>query len=259
MTEVVEAIETGPLDAGQALAKRIIEDLRLLSSDRIDHAFAIGRLLLQWEQEGLHRHVGHASQDDVIKLVGLKRATAFSNKRLARKFDLAAVRHVGLGKLRLLAANYVDDPASCIYDGIAVPGPDGGLMRVSVEDVSYRQLQALLRANRERGTRGASAAPAVAPELHAALALVLHGLDGAAPNVPAVEPTATVVEVPAEELIEFEEVRLEVEPAASLPLSTVQPPSDIQRAAIMVGASAAIGTPQGKSLVARPSGRAAGR
>lgn len=163
-------------DQSLAQAHKVIEALRLLKGERIDHAFTIGRLLVQWEEQGLYHYLGHATQDEVIAQVGLKRATALSNKRLALKFDLEAVRHLGVGKLRLLAANYVEDPASYIYDGIEVPGADGNPTRILVEDVSYRELRDLLRVRKPVSAKANVDELQIAAGLHVVLAPVLEGL-----------------------------------------------------------------------------------
>lgn len=149
MKNVKEAPTGGAKDVRAARAARIIEELTLLSSDKIDQAFAAGRLLLEWEEGGYFEVAGHETQEAVIAATGMKRSTALSNKRLAAKFDLEQVRHLGVGKLRLLAANYLDAPLAVVYDGIEIADGEGGTKFVMVEDLSYRELQGVLAAMRK--------------------------------------------------------------------------------------------------------------
>lgn len=144
---------TGQPGARVARAAEIKEQLKVLAADLITHAFRRGDLLIEAERDDLYGEMGVQNQEQLIKAIGMKRSTAMSDKRLALKFDLAAHRHIGLGKLRLLAANYNDDPVAAIYEGIEAP--DGTL--VAVETATYRELQHLFSSRKKAASKSALA------------------------------------------------------------------------------------------------------
>lgn len=187
----------------QERANRIRADLRLLSSDRLDQAFAIGRMLIEWEEEKLGDVVGHKTQEDVISEVGLKRATALSNKRLAKKFDLEQVRHLGLGKLRLLAANFIEDPARIIFDGIEIEDGDRGTKRVSVEDLTYRELRDILKVKKEqtKQPRQSEEETQLAREIEKAIEPALESFEASAGSASAQVVPATTDDVMLESAV----------------------------------------------------------
>lgn len=144
MTTESAVAETAATDL-QVRAREIIERLTLITQNKVACAFEIGRLLLEWENERLYDQFGHKTQDEVFAMVGLKRATAYLNKRIVTIFKQEEVEHLGIGRIRLLAAKHIEDPMKLINEGIEVRGPRGKSTRHKVDELSYRELQQLLK------------------------------------------------------------------------------------------------------------------
>lgn len=164
--------DSNETDIKKARALEVREQLQLLTASRVEQVFARGQLLLECERDGLYSLLGYAHQEDFIRALGLKRATAFSDKQIARVFDRTLHGQLGIGRLRLLAADCVPDPLSIVANGIEIERAPGQAERVPLEQVSYRELRRALARYKRTSAKIADTAGEQAALQHAAEALL---------------------------------------------------------------------------------------
>lgn len=204
--------------AEKARANEVLSQLKLLSSDKVEQVYQRGKLLNEWSERRLYKRLRHGSKNDVLDRIGLRPSTASSDQQLAAKFDLDTVRLLGIGKARLLAANFFDDPTAVVYGGLDLPDGNGGVEHYNVEEVSYRVLQALIK--RYRAAKRADAAVTkpqdeVQLEIEAAAKAILEDLE------PSANPAQTSAQAPVPD--PQDEPQLPNEPVAEPPLADIEP------------------------------------
>lgn len=131
-----------------AKARQLDQLARALLATPVARAFESGRAFNEIADGQLYRALGFATLEDYhtsLEAAGFKRATIYSNMRLVQKFDRELHGHVGVGRLRLLSADYVVDPHQLIAEGIDVPDGKGGFTRRPVKELSCAKLGRELR------------------------------------------------------------------------------------------------------------------
>lgn len=131
-----------------ARARELDMVARALLATAATRAFESGRVFNEIAEGQLFLALGCSSFEEYLaslEAAGFKRATIYSNMRLAQKFDQERHRHVGVGRLRLLAADYVPDPVKLLEEGIEVPDGKGGTVRRAIKEMTCRNLGTALR------------------------------------------------------------------------------------------------------------------
>lgn len=110
-----------------------------------EKAFASGHVFKEIRDDKLFKYLGYATFEvyiDILEAEGFKRATIWSNINLVEKFDEQAHAHIGVGRLRMLGANYVEDRLEIVEKGFPV-GPNGE--RKPVAQITAANLRRLLK------------------------------------------------------------------------------------------------------------------
>lgn len=133
-------------DAEQVRAA--FDRIRVLMGTNTARAFEAGKLLLEAQARNSHEALGLPNFTALLEAMKLRSSTSYSNMAIARHFDLHAHGHLGIGKLRLLAADEHPDRLALIEEGVPVEGPDGTLHILDVKAAKYRELSQALKAHR---------------------------------------------------------------------------------------------------------------
>lgn len=151
----------------EAKAQEIDRTIRALIAAPIDRAFETGRLFNEIVRCKHYLALGYDSFEaylENLETLKFKRSTAYRNMKLAEKFDRDKHGQLGVGKLRLLMADYVTDPFQLIKDGIPAPDGKGGFKTMELSKLSCRDLEKLLRKMRpaagKKGRKKKQAEPA---------------------------------------------------------------------------------------------------
>ena len=168
--ELNQAVNNSP-DAAQIRAT--FEHIRLLMGEKTERAFEAGKLLLEIQANGSHEFFGLPHFTALLREMGLRASTAYSNMAVARHFDVHAHGHLGIGKLRLLAANEHPDRFDLLAEGVPVEEPDGTLHILDVQTAKYSELSRALKAHRDVSKRADAAAPDA--RMQAAVAAFIAG------------------------------------------------------------------------------------
>lgn len=135
---------TEPRQSAQRLESRLMD----LLAAAVERAFESGQIFNEIAHEKHFEALGFQTFEAYVAKLeasGFKRSTIFSNMKLAATFDPAQHGAIGIGKLRLLLADYLTDPHRLIAEGFPSLDDEGKQQFRPLSQISCRELSKLIR------------------------------------------------------------------------------------------------------------------